>query len=717
MKNLLSFCLWCALCVTAATAQTSRALWASINGRKDASLGNYQQHTGKVLISWRMLPGDNADTAFDLYRKAGTTTEKKIASGLKQTNFQDEPTWKTIDNVYRLTYAGSDETLATFTLTKAQLSSGLPYISIPLKETSDVCADEDIVYYANDCSAGDLDGDGEMEIVVKRLLGHKSNNNTDEGTGAGDSDPNVRHTIIWDAYKLDGTLLWRIKSGPNIILGNSSNFGIADLDGDGKAEFVTKTGEGTVFGDNAEIGDTDGDGKTDYRSVWPAGHYTGDGPKGYGGPEFFSVCDGATGRELARADFICRGKEGETPAELAANWYQNDWAWDPRDKKYQWKLANSLRLGIASFDGKKNQIFLGRGVYGKTIVEGWDYSNGQLTRLWHFDSSASGGKDTNKDGKANSAYAGQGNHSFNVADLDGDGKDEVMYGSCAFDDDGTGLWSTGLGHGDANHVGKFIPGSDGLQVFHCLENGKTMCALHNAKDGSIIWSKVSGSDNDTGRCNVADMLPGNPGFEFYYYQSNLFSTDGTDLDNNTKSIKGGCGMNVWFDGTLLREQIEGGIIQSWANGRTFTMYRYDMSFNNGSKSNPGLVADILGDWREEVITPDGTKLADLKIFSTWYPTTHRFPWLMTDHTYCMSVINQNVGYNQPSNLGYYLGADLESDEQAWEDGGYTVSAIQSIKSDGASCSDQTYNLMGQKVTPGARGLYIRNGKKIFILGL
>jgi len=717
MKNLLSFCLWCALCVTAATAQTSRALWASINGSKDVSLGNYQQHTGKVLVSWRMLPGDNADTAFDLYRKAGTTTEKKIASGLKQTNFQDEPTWKTIDNVYRLTYAGSDETLATFTLTKAQLSSGLPYISIPLKETSDVCADEDIVYYANDCSAGDLDGDGEMEIVVKRMLGHKSYNNVHEGTGAGDSDPNVRHTIIWDAYKLDGTLLWRIKSGPNIILGNSSNFGIADLDGDGKAEFVTKTGEGTVFGDNAEIGDTDGDGKTDYRSVWPAGHYTGDGPKGYGGPEFFSVCDGATGRELARADFICRGKEGETPAELAANWYQNDWAWDPREKKYQWKLANSLRLGIASFDGKKNQIFLGRGTYGKTIVEGWDYTNGQLTRLWHFDTSASGGKDTNKDGKANSAYAGQGNHSFNVADLDGDGKDEVMYGSCAFDDDGTGLWSTGLGHGDANHVGKFIPGSDGLQVFHCLENGKTMCALHNAKDGSIIWSKVSDSDNDTGRCNVADMLPGNPGFEFYYYQSDLFSTDGTDLGNNTKGTKGGCGMNVWFDGTLLREQIEDNIINSWANGRTFTMYRYDMSFNNDSKSNPGLVADILGDWREEVITPDGTKLADLKIFSTWYPTTHRFPWLMTDHTYCMSVINQNVGYNQPSNLGYYLGADLESDEQAWEDGGYTVSAIQSIKNDGASCSDQTYNLMGQKVTPGARGLYIRNGKKIFILGL
>ena len=169
-----------------------------------------------------------------------------------------------------------------------------------------------------------------------------------------------------------------------------------------------------------------------------------------------------------------------------------------------------------------------------------------------------GGKDRNKDGKANSAYDGQGNHAFNVADLDGDGRDEVMYGSCAFDDDGTGLWTTGLGHGDANHVGRFLPDREGLQVYHCLETGKTMVALHDAKDGSTLWKKVSDSDNDMGRCLVSDIDPASPGCEFWWYGSNAWSQDGTkDLGYKPKS----CNMAIWFDGTLSRQLINEGIIE------------------------------------------------------------------------------------------------------------------------------------------------------------
>lgn len=710
---------------TGAKAQTEigeRALWASIAtekvGGSSVMTGDYKTHCNRILVSWRMLPGDNENTGFDLYRKRGSAKESKVNSKpITATCFQESASLSmTSDITYRLTYTGSDETLATFTITKERLTNRLPYISIPLKSTEDVCAESNIKYQANDCSVGDLDGDGVMEIIVKRLLTVYNADGTvlSDGTGGGDSDPRARHCVIWDAYKLDSTFLWRVKSGPNIILGNSSNFGVADLDGDGCAEVVTKTGEGTVFGDGYEIPDTDNDGMTDYRSIWPAGHYTGDGPKGYGGPEFFSVIDGKTGRELARANFIARGKEGETPAQLAQNWYSNDWEWDPRSDKYQWKLANSLRLGIASFDGKKNQIFLGRGVYGKTKVEGWDYADGQLTRLWHFDTSDAGGADKNKDGKPNSAYAGQGNHSFTVADLDGDGKDEVMYGSCAWDDDGTGLWTTGLGHGDAQHVGKFLPQREGLQVFHCLENGKTMVALHDARDGSVIWKKDGSSDNDMGRCLVGDFYAGAdfPGCEFYYYQGNIIKSDGTETTYSTKGIKGGCAMAIWFDGSLLRQQMEDNIINSISAGRTFTMWPYGMSSINGTKGNPSWYGDLVGDWREEVIMPDATKLSEIKIFSTWYPTTHKFPWLMTDHQYYMSCVNQNVGYNQPNNLSYYLGADLKNDREAWEAAGYDTSGIQTVTTDHSAADDYYYTLSGQRMTTRpSHGVYIYKGRK------
>ena len=732
-----------------------RGLWGSIAaapGKDAINLGDYQQANNKLLLTWRMLPGDDANTAFDLYRKIGNGEETQVnrkASLVGGLHYEVQPIYATNytetsttvlngskDVTYRLTLTGSDETIGTYTITAAQIKSKQPYISIPLQPTDD-CSNypNEFKYQANDCSVGDLDGDGQFEIVVKRLLTYYNADGTVKGTseGAGDSDPRAQHIAIFEAYKLDGTFMWRVKSGPNIIAGNSINFAVADLDGDGCAEVVTKTGEGTVFGDGYQIPDTDGDGKTDYRDVWPAGHYTGDGPKGYGGPEFFSVIDGKTGKELARANFICRGKEGETPAQMAANWEANDWKWDPRTKKYQWKLANSLRLGVAQFTGTGMQVFLGRGVYGRTVVEGWEYKPtpsgdfaGTLTRLWKIDTDDAGGKDKNKDGKTYKAYAGQGNHAFNVADLDGDGLDEVMYGSCAWDNDGTGLWSTGLGHGDANHVGVFQKDYEGLQVYHCLETGKTEVALHDAKTGATLWSIVAASDNDQGRCMVADVDPASPGCEFWKYGNELFTQDGKELYDSNKERKkeGSANAGIWFDGYLNRQMINEGIIHSFSHGRTFTIYRYDISFNNSTKSNPGWYGDMLGDWREEVILPDVTKLKDLKVFSTWYPTEHRIPWLMTDHTYYMQCIHEQVGYNQPTNVGYYLSSDYESDAEIW-------AAAAKVEADRQAALEQhltdvktvstgrtqhdngnAYNLMGQKVSRNHKGLMIVNGKKV-----
>ena len=687
---------------------SDRALWASINGADNASLGDYKQHTGKVLVTWRMLPGDDATTSFDLYRAVGTGTEKKIASNISnRTCYQDGSASKTADNHYRLTYTGSTETLSTFTLTKAQVSGGLPYISIPLADTKDVYENTaKIVYTANDVSVGDLDGDGEFEIVVKRLQSVKDANGNiiSDGSGASYSQQDCLWAVIWDAYKLDGTLLWRIKGGPGIILGNSSSFAVADFDGDGCAEMAIRTCEGTVFGDGRQISDTNGDGKIDYRT-W--GNLNSSKP-GYvdhynsAGPEFINIIDGKTGRELARDNFIDR--------ETSESWGDG-----------YWKRACSFRVGVGCFDetGLPSAIF-GRGVYGHSVIEAWDWRNGRLTKRWRFDTNDKG---TGKDGKKHSTYASQGNHSLNVADLDGDGLDEVMYGSMAVDHDGIGLWNTRLGHGDANHVGKFLPEREGLQMFHCLETGKTMVALHDARDGSVIWKKEAASDNDMGRCMVADYSPATPGCEFCYYKSDLFDQDGNSTGITTSGWKLGFATAVWFDGSLSRQGLsEDGILHSVPNGRTFTMWRYSMAMINGTKGNPAWYGDLVGDWREEIILPDATRLQDIKIFSTWYPTTHKFPWLMTDHCYWMSCLNENIGYNQPTNTGYYLGSSLKSDADAWAE----AAKVQNKGMDDATRvvdnglwtmdkeSGTACDLQGRRVLTPKRGLYIIDGKKIYI---
>ncbi len=695
---------------TQASAQTNdltdRALWASINGASNASLGDYTQHTGKVLVTWRMLPGDDADTGFDLYRRIGTAAEKRIASNIKnRTCFQDGTASKSADNFYRLTYAGETDTLSTFTLTKAQVSAGQPYISIPLKSTEDVYPDtRKIGYPANDVSVGDLDGDGQLEIIVKRLQGRLNADGSlaSDGSGADYSQRDCLWAVIWDAYKLDGTFLWRVKGGPGVILGNSSSFAVADFDGDGCAEMIIRTCEGTVFGDGQEIPDTNGDGKIDYRT-WGNQNSSSPGWVDHynsAGPEFISVIDGKTGRELARDNFIDR--------ETSNSWGDN-----------YWKRACSFRVGVGCFDdtGLPSAV-IGRGVYGHSVIEAWDWRDGKLTKKWRFDTNDKG---KGKDGKAHSTYASQGNHSLNVADLDGDGLDEVMYGSMAVDDDGIGLWNTRLGHGDANHVGKFLPDREGLQMFHCLETGKTMVALHDARDGSVIWKKDAASDNDMGRCMVADYSPKTPGCEFLYYKSDLFDQNGNTTGISTASDwKPGFAAAIWFDGSLSRQGLaEGGIIHSVPNGRTFTMWRYSMAMINGSKGNPSWYGDLVGDWREEIIVPDATKLHDLKIFSTWYPTTHKMPWLMTDHCYWMSALNENIGYNQPTNLGYYLGSDIKKDADAWAEAAkvqnrhLTTAAIVPLLPARQQPADGCYNLMGQRVEKAAaRGLIISNGKLI-----
>lgn len=691
----------------------NRMMWAGIcgNSKVTTSSSAYASEIGRLLISWRMLPGDGWDTAFDLYSEVATGTGRLIKANNKP--IANSTCWQITSppataRTYYLTYAGQYPLLTTanrdsveteirrhalgrLTVSKEQLAEKVPYRSIPLKETTDVCDIDSIVYPANDVSVGDLDGDGEMEIVVKRLQGilNAAGELVSEGTGAETTLKHVLHLVIWDAYKLDGTFLWRVKSGPNVMLGNSSSFAVADFDGDGRCEVALRTCEGTVFGDGKETGDIDGDGRTDYRTStggW-VDHYCSQGP------EFLSVIDGQTGAEVGRAPFINR---------------DNSESWGDG----YWKRANSLRIGVGCFDGVLPSIIMGRGVYARSVIEAWDFRNGGMTRRFHFDTAVPGGSDTNKDGRPNSAYAGQGNHSLNVADLDGDGFDEIMYGSMALDHDGYGLWTTRLAHGDANHVGKFLPDEDGLQVWHCLESGKTAAALHRGATGETIWSYVGSAEGDCGRCMVADIDPDSPGCEFWWAGSNAHSCNGRDLGYKPSS----CNMGIWFDGGLTRQLLNGCVISNdRAGGRTFTIYRYSVASINGSKENPCWYGDIVGDWREEVILPDATKLHDLKIFSTWYATQHKFPWLMTDHTYYMSTLNQNIGYNQPNNLGYYLGTDMDKSEVPL----ITGVSLPSVKDGDVAERSMTgivYDMQGRRVKKDkvSPGIYIHNGRKIVV---
>ena len=588
-----------------------RMLWASINSLASATLQSHRGDNDKILVSWRMFPTDNAYTAFDLYRTDGNGLEVKVNSEpiVNSTNFQDTKADRTVDNTYRLCYAGNNETLETYTITARQASEGLPFLTISLRGTADI--DPLFPYKANDASIGDLDGDGMYEIVLKRLVEIVADEEDVESATAS----KVRHTTLFEAYKLDGTFLWRIASGPNIPLGNSAAFAVYDFDGDGKCEVALRTAEGTVFGDGTEIGDINGDGKTDYRI--PGANYI------HGGPEFLSIIEGTTGKELARTDYIALGTS-------------EDWGDD------YYKRSSSYRIGLGNFSGTNTSILICRGVYAKMVLEAWDFQGGELSKRWRFDTT---------DG-VHDSYAGQGNHSLSVGDVDADGMDEVVYGACTIDHDGKGLNNSGFGHGDALHLGKFDPSRPGLQIWSCFETGSIGAALRDARTGEVLWRYNDSSD--VGAALVADIDPASPGCEMWWFKGNVHSCTGVDLGYTASS----CNMAIWWSGSLNRQLLNSRRIEAPIedSGRVFSIYEYKVD-KRGSKSNPCFYGDILGDWREEMImsAEDGTALY---IFSTWYPTNYKFPYLMSDHVYEMSAINQNIGYNMPTQLGYYLGSDL-----------------------------------------------------------
>lgn len=584
-------------------------------------------------ISWRLLAGDPPSVRFTLLRDDKPIAD--IAAG-GATSVHDADGTGT--SRYRLEVVGSDGPGRPV----RALADG--YLRIPLHVPADRTTPdgEAYGYSANDASVGDLDGDGRYEIILKWYPTIAKDNAFGGYTG---------ETLI-DAYTLDGKRLWRIDLGPNIRSGaHYTQFMVFDLDGDGRAEVAMKTADGTIDG----AGGTLGDPRADWRShggKLPSKDRTGsiveqDGSRSaeltgriLAGPEYLTVFDGRTGRALASAPYQPpRHPDTDSPTGEQATALWGD-GYGNRSERY---LA-----GVAYLDGRLPSLVFARGYYARSVIAAWDYRDGKLAQRWVFDSATPG----------NQPYGGQGNHQLSVADVDGDGRDEIVYGAMALDDDGTGLWTSGLGHGDAMHVSDLDPARPGLEKFGVHENmrqsGNIGAAMLDARTGSVLWSTPA--DRDIGRGIAIDIDPRHPGAEAWAYNSpELYDARGTIIPGGRpKSANFG----IWWDGDRLRELLDGTNISKWdwrAGSEQPLLAPAGTASNNGTKANPALSADILGDWREELVlrTEDDR---ELRIYATPYPTRERMVALMHDPAYRLGVAWQNTAYNQPPHTSFFLGA-------------------------------------------------------------
>lgn len=565
-----------------------------------------RQGGDSVYVGWRMLGTDPDDIAFNLYRQTGKQDALKLNKTpiTDCTNYVDVQAKNTEANAYYVkpVLKGLEQQASSVFSLPAN-APAQQYLNIPLRTPAG--------YTPNDISVGDLDGDGEYDLVLHQT-----------GRGRDNSSNGITDPPIFQAYKMDGTFLWEINLGKNIREGaHYTQFMVYDLDGDGIAEFACKTADGTVDGKGTVIGDPN----KDWRNA---------NGKILSGPEYFTIFSGKTGEALATTEYIPgRGDIG---------------AWGGRGGNGKndntGNRVDRFTACIAYLDGVHPSVVMCRGYYGRIVLAAWDWRNGKLTSRWVFDS---------KDAK--NPYSGMGNHNLSVADVDGDGKDEIIYGSMCVDDNGKGLYTTGLRHGDALHVSDLDPDRPGLEAFgiHEIEEGTKGpgVAVFDAKTGEILWR--GSEDEDVGRGVAENIDNTRVGAQMWWSGSNgLYDIKGNRIGNQPRSTN----FLIWWDGDLSRELLDGNHIDKYNGGRLFTAN--GCVSNNGTKSTPALSADLFGDWREEVIFRSYDNQS-LRIYTTTIPTTHRNYTLMHDPQYRLSVAWQNVGYNQPPHTGFYFGNGMK----------------------------------------------------------
>lgn len=548
-----------------------------------------------MLVSWRYLANDADNAEFRLYRD-----EKLVySSGAGDaTCYLDED--GSAASVYSLETLSGGQVIQKET---CHLISGQSYFSIPL----DIPAGgADYGYTANDCSVGDVDGDGVYEIFLKWDPTNAKDNSQSGYTG----------NVYIDCYRLSGEKLWRIDLGKNIRAGaHYTQFLVADFDCDGKAEMTCKTADGTVDGTGKVIGDA----SKDYRN---GGGYILDGP------EFYTLFDGATGAALDTVDYAY--PRGEVTKQTWGDNYGN--------------RCDRFLGAVCYLDGVHPSAVSVRGYYTRMTAVAYDVVNKKLVKRWGFDT----GYDPSAPGYAD------GNHNCMPADVDNDGKQELVLGATCLDDDGSVLWCNEKGHGDAMHLSDFLPDRPGLELWVCHEHTPFGVSLIDPSNGKDIFHKDG--DKDTGRCCAANIYAGNPGAEFWGARPAGVVMDGNG--NSTGIAVPSMNFLIYWDGDLERE-IQSGIAITKVdqNKKIITLLNADgCASNNSTKATPNLTADIFGDWREElVLRTEDSKY--LRIYCTTNPTDHRITTLMHDVQYRTQVAGEQTCYNQPPHTSFYLGSD------------------------------------------------------------
>ncbi len=574
----------------------------------------------QVYVGWRMLGTDSDAIAFNLYRSIGGAAATKVNPSpfTLTTDFRDTPGTTALASTvsyFVRPIVGGVEQAASAAFTLPANAPTQPFLSIPLQipPGGTTPSGEVFTYTANDASPADLDGDGEYELVLKWEPSNAKDNSQGGYTG----------NVLLDAYKLDGTRLWRIDLGRNIRAGaHYTQFMVYDLDGDGRAELACKTAPGTLDGlGNPVLMGTDS-ASADYRNS-----------SGYilTGPEYLTIFNGLNGAQLA------------TTAYLPGRGTVSSWG-DSYGNRVDRFIA-----GVAYLDGDLPSLIMCRGYYTQTHLVAWDWRGGALTRRWTFSA------------PNNTSYAGQGNHQLSVADVDADGRQEIIYGAMVVNDDGTGLHTTQLGHSDALHVSDFLPSRPGLEVFtpqeNAASNGNIGTSFRDARTGELLWTTYG--NTDVGRACMMDIDPRYPGAEAWASNNgNIYSAYGHVIAAKPSNMFQNFG--VWWDADAQRELLDGTTVSDWnvsTSGRSniLTASTFGAASNNGTKSTPALSGDLLGDWREEIVWRKSDNSA-LLVFTTTISATDRRRTFLADPQYRVALAWQNVAYNQPPHPSFDVAA-------------------------------------------------------------
>ena len=607
----------------------------------DRGIIAFHPEEGKLFISWRLLATDDSTTTFQLLKDGDV-----IRDNITQATSIELPS--------------TDGTLQLATLhggERVELSDTIKpwpkkYLQLHLMRPLPV---EGATYTPNDCSVGDVDGDGRYEIFVKwdPINAH---DNSHAGTTA---------NVYIDCYRLDGTFLWRIDLGRNIRAGaHYTQFMVYDFNHDGKAEMICKTAPGSKDGSSHYVSEAATDSRI--RAIDNGINYSDELGRILAGEELLTAFDGLTGKAI-HTIWYCPNRAGtfnqcgeQQPKSFWGDTYGN------RQERYLACVAH-----LDGMDKNASAVF-GRGYYTRAYLWAVDFDGKQLKHKWLHASISRDSvelydanwnkttrtyrKNTSGSDTSFTAFA-NGNHNLSVGDVDGDGCDEILYGSCAFDNDGSLLYSTGLGHGDAIHFGDLDPDREGLEVFTVHEEPPYGYDLHDAATGEIL---VRGLDNDdTGRGLAADIDADYRGAEFTTSGTRYtFNIKGKPIYNHRSRVN----FRIYWDGDIQDELFDNVSILKWDKGHVTELGVSGEPLRllgspascNGTKHTPCLQADLFGDWREELILRSTTDNATLNIYSTSIPTSLRMPTLMHDHIYRMGIAWQNVAYNQPPHLGIRL---------------------------------------------------------------